>query len=83
MLFKGQEIDRKWGLACSISSAVLAIVYMLSNFIEWLPGQTVNASGTGAYLFLLASLALIGGIVKYTPVVLVKEVAEEVGAGND
>jgi hypothetical protein len=45
-------------------------------------GETINAAATGAYLFLLASIALIVGIVKYTPVVVDKEDAEQDGAGN-
>ena len=81
MLFKNKNIHRIWGLVCSICSVVFTLGYISSKSIEMF-GQTVNAAATGAYLFLLASIALIVGVVKYTPVVLGEEKAEQ-GAAAD
>jgi hypothetical protein len=81
MLFKNKSIHRIGGLVCSVCSVVFTIGYISSKSIEMF-GETINAAATGAYLFLLASIALIVGIVKYTPVVVDKEDAEQDGAGN-
>ena len=75
MLFKNKEIKLIWGLVCSISSLVLTIAYISSTTAEVF-GETVNAASTGAYLFLLASIALIVGVVKYAPAVIDEEDAE-------
>jgi len=66
---------------CSIVSVAFTIGYISSKSIEMF-GETVNAAATGAYLFLLASIALIVGVVKYAPVVIDEENAEQ-GAAAD
>lgn len=66
MLLKNQAIDKKWGLTCSITSVVFTLGYISSKSIE-IFGRTVNAAAVGAYIFLLASIALIVGVTKYTP----------------
>jgi len=64
MLLKGDSIHRLWGLICSIGSCVATIAYIGSKSIE-IFGKTVNAAATGSWLFLLASFALIFGVMKY------------------
>ena len=81
MLFKNKHIHRIWGLVCSICSVVFTLGYISSKSIEMF-GETVNAAATGAYLFLLASIALIVGIIKYKPVISDETDAEQ-GAGAD
>jgi hypothetical protein len=81
MLFKNKNIQRIWGLACSICSVVFTLGYISSKTIE-IFGETANVAATGAYLFLLASIALIVGVVKYTPSVHDKENSEQGGGGN-
>ncbi len=66
MLFKNKLISRAWGLICSIASVVLTSAYISSKSIE-IFGKTINAAATGAWLFLLVSIALIFGIIKYIP----------------
>lgn len=66
MLFKNKPIVRAWGLVCSIGSVIVTFLYIESKTIEMFD-ETVNAAATGAWLFLLASIALIVGIVKYCP----------------
>lgn len=66
MLFKNKPIVRAWGLVCSIGSVIVTFFYIESKIIE-IFDETVNAAATGAWLFLLASIALIIGIVKYCP----------------
>ena len=63
-LLKNETINRKWGLVCSIASVVFTLGYISSKTIE-IFGETVNAASTGAWLFLLTSIALIVGVVKY------------------
>ncbi len=81
MLFKNKAIHRAWGLVCSIASVVFTLGYISSKSIE-LFGETVNAAATGAYLFLLASIALIVAIIKYKPVIHAEDNAEQ-GAAAD
>lgn len=66
---------------CSIASVVFALVYISSKSID-LFGESVNAAATGAYLFLLASIALIVGIVKYKPVIRSVDNAEQGSAAD-
>lgn len=65
MLFKNKQMSRIGGLVCSIGSAVLTIVFIKYTTID-LFSKKVYVSGTGAYLFLLASIALTIGVIKYT-----------------
>ena len=64
MLFKGRSIKRGWGIAMASASVALTLVYIGSKSIE-LFGKTINAASTGAWLFLLASIALAAGIAQY------------------
>jgi len=81
MLFKNKGIHRIWGLVCSICSVVFTLGYISSKSIE-LFGETINAAATGAYLFLLASIALVFGVVKYAPVAIDEENAERSPAAD-
>jgi GYF domain 2 len=63
-LFQNKSIQKGWGFACAILSVICAIIYINSKSIEFF-GKTINAASTGAWLFLLASVALIVGIFKY------------------
>ena len=67
MLLKNTAIHKIGGLACSITSILGTVGYISSKQLE-LFGETVNAAGGGAYLFLFASIALVVGITKYEPV---------------
>lgn len=64
MLFKNKSIHKVWGLVCSIASVVFTLYYISSKSVE-LFGETVNVSGNGAWLFLLSSITLIVGVLKY------------------
>ncbi len=66
MLLKNKPMSRVWGLICSIASFVFTAAYISSKSIE-LFGKTINAAATGAWLFLLVSILLIVGVVKYSP----------------
>ena len=81
MLFKNKKILRIWGLVCSICSVVFTLGYIMTRTEEFF-GETLNLAGTGAYLFLLASIALIVGVVKYTPSDHDKDYSEEGSGGN-
>jgi len=66
MLLKGKSINRGWGLTCSIVSTVLAIGYIENQTDVPILDISVDTYGSGAVVFLLASIALIVGVVKYT-----------------
>jgi len=66
ILFKNKPMNKIWGLVCSILSVVLTIAYISSKSIE-IFDSSVNAAATGAWLFLLSSIALIFGVIKYRP----------------
>ena len=65
-LLKNKMINGVFGLLSSIASVILIIGYINSKSGE-LINRTVNFSGTGAWVFLFASIALGVGIVKYVP----------------
>ncbi len=66
MLFKNKSISKTWGLVCSIVAIIFTLIYIDSKSIEFM-GNKINASATGAWLFLLSSIALVVGVVKYRP----------------
>lgn len=64
MLLRGKDINQTWGLMCATASILAAGCYIQSKSVELL-GKTVNASGGGPALFILASIALGVGVLKY------------------
>ena len=66
MLFKNKDIKRLWGLACPIAAAAFTLVYISSKTVE-LFGESRNAAAGGAWLFLLTSIVLVVGVLKYNP----------------
>ena len=66
MLLKEKSINRGWGLTCSIVSTVLVIGYIENHTDVPILDISVDTYGSGAVVFLLASIALIVGVVKYT-----------------
>lgn len=66
MLFNNEAIKQSWGLGCAVASVVLTLVYISNKSFEFF-GETGNAAAGGAILFLLASIALIVGVIKYQP----------------
>ena len=77
MIFKNKSIHRVWGLVCSIASVICSLGYISSKSLD-LFGETVNATASGAYLFLFASIALIIRVIKYQPVISVENNAEQI-----
>jgi len=66
MLLKGKSINRGWGLTCSIVSTVITFGYIQEHTKVLLGDIPIDTYGGGAVVFLLASIALIVGVVKYT-----------------
>ncbi|HOB92117.1 MAG: hypothetical protein WBH35_09925 [Bacillota bacterium] len=66
MLLQNRQIRRGWGLACAIASVVFTFAYIADKSVE-LFGETVNMAASGAYLFLIASIGLVVGVLKYVP----------------
>jgi len=67
-LLKNKTINGVLGLLSSIASVMLTLSYISSKSVVLSEFRKVNVSGTGAWVFLLASIALGVGIVKYVPV---------------
>ena len=62
-LIKNNELNKLYARICSFGSLVCSIIYISSNTISMF-GESINVSSTGAYIFLLASIAFIVGIEK-------------------
>jgi hypothetical protein len=63
-VLKNAPISKLWGLISSIGAVVITYFYIDSKSVAWF-GSEVDGAGTGAYLFLFASIALVIGVVKY------------------
>ena len=60
-VIKELELNRVVGLVCGALAVVASIWYISSKTVE-LFGRSVNAAGTGAYVFMLAAIALTVGV---------------------
>jgi hypothetical protein len=67
MLLTNRSIHRVGGIACGAIGILLAIVYIVSKEVAVF-GYSVNAASGGPYVFLLACVALIFGVVKYSAI---------------
>jgi len=68
MLLKSQAIHVIGGIVCGAIGIVCSLVYIASCQFE-IFGHSGNAASGGPYIFLLACVALIVGVVKYKPAV--------------
>ena len=62
-VLKEEKIDNKIGMISSILAIVLSIGFALSKTVEFM-GETINASGSGLILFIIASFILTFGVYK-------------------
>jgi hypothetical protein len=63
-LLKEKPMKKVLGLISSILAVIIGIIFMLSKSVDVF-GTTVNGAGTGLYVFIIASIMLTVGIVKY------------------
>lgn len=63
-LLKEKPMKKVAGLISSILAVVTGIMFMLSKSVDMF-GTTVNGAGTGLYLFIIASIMLTVGVIKY------------------
>jgi hypothetical protein len=66
-LLKEKPIKKVLGLISSILAVIIGIIFMLSKSADAF-GTTVNGAGTGLYIFIISSIILTIGIVKYDKV---------------
>lgn len=66
-LLKDKPIKKGLGLISSLLAVIIGIVFMLSKSTDVF-GTTINGAGTGLYIFIIASIMLTIGIVKYDKV---------------
>lgn len=55
--FKNISINKIGGLVCGFAAIIVSILYMNSKTEEFF-GEKINATGSGLYLFLIASILL-------------------------
>lgn len=63
-LMAEKPLNKVIGLISAGLALILGIYFAFSKTIE-IFGATVNGTGTGLYLFIIASLILTAGVVKY------------------
>lgn len=63
-LLKEKPINKIGGIISSLLAVILTFMFMLSKSVDVF-GETVNGAGVGIYLFILASIGLVIGVVKY------------------
>lgn len=76
LVVMNKEMNRVLGLVLSGASALGAIYFMTSKSLDMF-GSSANVSGSGLYLFLLASLVFVAGIYMYKPFVMDEKVIVE------
>jgi len=57
-------MHRVFGTVSGLLAVLTSFVYILSKTAE-IYGEVINAAGTGAFLFFVASIGLFVGIAKY------------------
>lgn len=65
--FKNKDIKRVFGIISSALAIISSFAFVSSKSVD-LFGETINVASTGLYLFLIASIALLVGVIKYSPV---------------
>ena len=63
-LFTEKPLNKTLGLISAGLAVILGIYFAFSKTVE-IFGSTVNGTGSGLYLFIIASLILIAGVIKY------------------
>lgn len=63
-LLKGTKLNKVLGLICSVLAVISSIAFLSSKSVDFF-GTTVNAGGVGLYLFIIASILLTIGTIKY------------------
>jgi len=66
-LMQSKDIVKLWGIVLGALGIIITILYYASKSIE-IGEQRGNASGSGVFLFLIASVGLIVGVVMYRKV---------------
>ncbi|NBG89590.1 hypothetical protein [Isachenkonia alkalipeptolytica] len=66
-LLKDRPMKKVVGAILSMLAVISAIGFMLSKSVDFY-GTTVNGAGAGLYLFVIASILLTVGVIKYDTV---------------
>ena len=80
-LLNNSPINRFGGILSATLAIVSVIIYISSKSIEVF-GSSINMAATGAYLFLFASIALVVGVIKYSPPLVFKSKIERKTEAN-
>lgn len=63
-LLKGAEVNKIGGTVSGILAIIFSIAFRNSKNVDFF-GETVNAAGTGLYVFIVASILLTIGLIRY------------------
>ena len=62
-VLRKEQINKIAGLSCSVIAIIGIIVYIMSKNINFL-GKVINMASTGTYVFALAGIILLVGVLK-------------------
>lgn len=66
-VLKNQKINKVIGLIFSVVVFIMSIIFFVSKNVD-LFGSTVNAAGMGLYVFIISTIMLIIGVIKYSKI---------------
>ncbi|MGG4496574.1 hypothetical protein [Brevibacillus reuszeri] len=64
-VIKLKPVNKVIGLVCSILSIISILIFIMSKTVE-IFGTTINVASTGMYLYLVASVLLLIGVIRHT-----------------
>ncbi|GED68604.1 hypothetical protein BRE01_23060 [Brevibacillus reuszeri] len=64
-VIKLKPVNKVIGLVCSILSIISILIFIMSKTVE-IFGTTINVASTGMYLYLVASILLLIGVIRHT-----------------
>ena len=64
-VMKNQSINKIIGLISSGLAFIISLMFLFSKSVDMF-GSTINAGGIGLYLFVITTIGLIVGVIKYS-----------------
>ncbi|WP_289137818.1 hypothetical protein [uncultured Brevibacillus sp.] len=64
-VIKLKPVNKVIGLVCSILSIISILIFIMSKTVE-IFGTTINVASTGMYLYLVASILLLIGVIRHS-----------------
>jgi len=64
-VIKLKPVNKVIGLVCSILSIISILIFIMSKTVE-IFGTTINVASTGMYLYLVAGILLLIGVIRHS-----------------